>query len=177
MHTDTQSVNNYLVKKDECKTIPYVVKQKKFRNTAISNRIGQFVTTCCLFNQEIVPSLNVACTLHYNQTTHSPVTKKLLSQTFASHISVPYSWLSFPAQHPHFLWDLRSSQQCCWTFQSSQMWHCLIGRVVPVLQRRKCLTLTTEGLLSFKTLVTCLMTPSYPRRLEYSMKTFIGCSP
>jgi len=33
---------------------------------AISNGIGQFVTTCCLlFNQEIVPSLNVAWTLGY----------------------------------------------------------------------------------------------------------------
>jgi len=39
---------------------------------AISNRIGQFVTTCCLlFNQETVPSLNVACTRGYNQKTHS----------------------------------------------------------------------------------------------------------
>ena len=48
IHTDTQSVNNYLLKKDKYKTITHVVKQKKIRKKAISNGIGQFVFTCCL---------------------------------------------------------------------------------------------------------------------------------
>lgn len=154
--------------------------KKKFRNTAISNGIGQFVTTCCLlFNQEIVPSLNVACTLGYSQTTHSAMSPRNCSPKHF-HLISQYFTAAVNGFLPNiqFLQDLRCSQRCCWRFQSSQMWHCVIGWVVPLFWRWECLNLTTGGTTVLQNItVTCLTTLSYLRRLEYLAKTFIGHSP
>jgi hypothetical protein len=145
---------------------------------AISNRIGQFVTTCCLlFNQEIMPSLNVACTLGYNQhilqspqeTAVPNICISYLSTLQLIKVSCPKSTLS---ARPEVLTAVLLNIP---VLSDVTLCH-LASR--PRASQTKMPDPDNRGTTVLeKITVTCLMTPSYPIRLEYSVKTFMGCSP
>lgn len=100
-----------------------------------------------------------------------------MSQTFASHISVPYGWLKFPAKHLTLsarLEVLTAVLLNIPVFSDVTVCHWSSS---PSVSKTRRLDSDNKGTTVLQNTVTSLMFPSYLGRLEYSVKTFIGCSP